>query len=529
MNIRIKMAISILCFYSIALLPGIVWCDEKAVIILLDASESMRGKNIDIAKNSVLYWINESKMITDSDAVGMRLIGGNDCRNSERIVSVRKGSKKKFTPTLFDKITAGGNTPLTYSFLSAVNDLERAGLKNKIVILFTDGKENCGKNPNPCKVIKQEMEKDELLKVFLVDISGYFTSDMLKCIRKIATATVSWKNLSQPKAFTQKMESGMKRLYTSKEGEGDLFVAAIGSDEKEKEIFYDILDQNGDIYKKGNISGKSLKIDAGVYSIRTEKENFVCLEASRNRNNLLDNFLIKNNKKTLLKCYENRGVLNVALFDGKCNSKSTKFQIVRQGETSYETGGATNENIVLFPGRYLLSFYEIYPAVEKDVVVVAGKSEKMIIKDFGQIHVKVNTIDKKNMVRRIVLRRHDADKEFSIRSNETVTVLKGKYDLELIGGCRGRKKGILIQGCELNEVGIDDCCQLIFTPGQRIKEGNLVVIRDVKTGQTYSGAVGESINLKCNITADIIIDGYEALDINMEGKRSMNFNENIFE
>jgi von Willebrand factor type A domain len=132
--------------------------------IILDASYSMNQtigtrKKIDIAKESVTQIVKE---LPDDVTVGLRIYGHRidtgkpgDCEDSELVVPFRKVDKNAIISKV-KAVKALGNTPIAYSLSQLAADF-RGAPGEKIVILATDGKEDC--KGNPPSAVKELQEK----------------------------------------------------------------------------------------------------------------------------------------------------------------------------------------------------------------------------------------------------------------------------------------------------------------------------------------------------------------------------------
>ncbi|MDB6034250.1 MAG: Mg-chelatase subunit ChlD [Verrucomicrobiales bacterium] len=132
--------------------------------IILDASYSMNQtigirKKIDIAKEALTQIVKE---LPDDVTVGLRIYGHRidtgkpgDCEDSELVVPFRKVDKNAIISRV-KAVKALGNTPIAYSLGQLAADF-RGAPGEKIVILATDGKEDC--NGNPPSAVRELQEK----------------------------------------------------------------------------------------------------------------------------------------------------------------------------------------------------------------------------------------------------------------------------------------------------------------------------------------------------------------------------------
>jgi ribosomal protein L14 len=125
--------------------------------LVLDCSGSMRERKrkidgklkIDVAKE-VMRNIIES--LPDDMEVALRVYGHRikegrpgDCQDSQLIVPFGKLNKSRLLQQV-QKIKALGTTPLAYSLENAAGDFPK-GSGEKLIVLVTDGKEECGGDP----------------------------------------------------------------------------------------------------------------------------------------------------------------------------------------------------------------------------------------------------------------------------------------------------------------------------------------------------------------------------------------------
>ena len=151
------------------------------ILFIFDASKSMlskwqSGKKIDIAKNLLSNMVDSLKDIENLE-IGLRVYGHRssfppqDCDDTYLEVNFLKANnavdmiKKKLRV-----IKARGTTPIARSLEEGAKDLEAAGDGRNIVILITDGKEECGMDP--CAISRFYQEKGIILKPFVIGIGS---------------------------------------------------------------------------------------------------------------------------------------------------------------------------------------------------------------------------------------------------------------------------------------------------------------------------------------------------------------------
>lgn len=176
--------------YRVALRKGpgpgtlrVLWEEGKVmagatVELILDASGSMRSRKnkvdgklkIDVAKDVMSEIIG---LLPDDSQVGLRVYGHRkkegtkgDCQDSQLVVGIGDLDRKALLSAV-SRIKALGTTPIAYSLEQAGKDLARVE-GPKLIVLVTDGKEEC--KADPAAVVKQL--KDEGIDV-RVDIVGF--------------------------------------------------------------------------------------------------------------------------------------------------------------------------------------------------------------------------------------------------------------------------------------------------------------------------------------------------------------------
>jgi Ca-activated chloride channel homolog len=175
----------ILSLVFVVLLPFLAFADGQRVILVMDASGSMRGKingqtKMAIAKEVVAKVVGSWK---PEDELGLVVYGHRDknsCDDIETVIEPGKLDSSDFISKV-EGLLPKGKTPMTQAVLQAADAL-RYQDKPATVILVSDGIENC--NLDPCEVAAQ-LEKEGInLTVHTV---GFGLDDegainQLKCI-----------------------------------------------------------------------------------------------------------------------------------------------------------------------------------------------------------------------------------------------------------------------------------------------------------------------------------------------------------
>ena len=148
------------------------------ILFIFDASQSMlgrwqSGRKIDIAKKLLSNMVDSLKDIENLE-IGLRVYGHKsgyppqDCDDTHLEVNFLKANhavdliKKKLLV-----IRAKGTTPIAHSLEEGAKDFPSDDARN-IVILITDGKEECGMNP--CAVSRLFQRKGIILKPFVIGV-----------------------------------------------------------------------------------------------------------------------------------------------------------------------------------------------------------------------------------------------------------------------------------------------------------------------------------------------------------------------
>ena len=147
------------------------------ILFIFDASQSMlgrwqSGRKIDIAKNLLSNMVDSLKNIKNLE-LGLRVYGHKsgyppkDCDDTHLEVNFLKASyaadiiKKKLSV-----IRSRGTTPIAKSLEEGAKDFPDNG--RNIVILITDGKDECGMDP--CAVSRAYQTKGIILKPFIIGV-----------------------------------------------------------------------------------------------------------------------------------------------------------------------------------------------------------------------------------------------------------------------------------------------------------------------------------------------------------------------
>ena len=148
------------------------------ILFIFDASQSMKtkwqsGRKIDIAKNLLSNMVDSLKDIENLE-IGLRVYGHQkgypnyDCDDTKREINFLPAIKAAdMIKAKLSMISAKGTTPIARSLEEGAKDFPSGDARN-IVILITDGKEECGMDP--CAVSRLYQRKGIILKPFVIGI-----------------------------------------------------------------------------------------------------------------------------------------------------------------------------------------------------------------------------------------------------------------------------------------------------------------------------------------------------------------------
>lgn len=149
------------------------------ILFIFDASQSMlgrwqSGRKIDIAKNLLSNMVDSLKNIKNLE-IGLRVYGHKsgyppqDCDDTHLEVNFLKAdSAVKIIKKKLSVIKSRGTTPIGKSLEEGAKDFKAAGNARNIVILITDGKEECG--IDPCEVSRFYQKEGIILKPFIIGV-----------------------------------------------------------------------------------------------------------------------------------------------------------------------------------------------------------------------------------------------------------------------------------------------------------------------------------------------------------------------
>lgn len=158
------------------------------ILFLLDASQSMYGRwqsdiKFNIARN-ILGKVLDSLREVENVEVALRVYGHQHsyppqvCSDSRLEVPFSKDSFSRIKSRL-SSIVPKGTSPIAYSLEQSAHDFPPCDQCRNIVILITDGIEEC--NGDPCAISRQLQKNGVILKPFIIGIGKNF-ADAFNCV-----------------------------------------------------------------------------------------------------------------------------------------------------------------------------------------------------------------------------------------------------------------------------------------------------------------------------------------------------------
>jgi Ca-activated chloride channel family protein len=162
------------------------------ILFLFDASQSMLGKwnqnrKIDVSTRLLKEIVDSLKPLSNVE-LALRVYGHQshvppqDCGDTKLEVPFAKGNHEKIKDFLTD-LTPKGTTPIAYSLEQAGGDFPKGTGTRNIIILITDGIEEC--DGDPCAISAALQSKGITLKPFIIGVG--LTTDLitqLDCVGK---------------------------------------------------------------------------------------------------------------------------------------------------------------------------------------------------------------------------------------------------------------------------------------------------------------------------------------------------------
>ncbi len=150
---------------------------KTRILFVFDASQSMSGywesdQKINIARNFLIGVVDSLETLTNVQ-MALRVYGHQspvfmkDCQDTKLEVTFDVNNSHKIRQKL-RFLKPNGNTPIAYSLEQSANDFPPCNDCRNIIIMITDGIEECG--GDPCAVSRKLQEQGITLKPFVIGI-----------------------------------------------------------------------------------------------------------------------------------------------------------------------------------------------------------------------------------------------------------------------------------------------------------------------------------------------------------------------
>jgi Ca-activated chloride channel family protein len=171
---------------------------NKRVLFILDGSGSMNEKwqsetKWDMAISTLSSLIDSFEKVNSDFEIGIRVLGHQYHKNQQRCddTKLEIPFSKELTfdkvNSLLKQLSPKGYTPLAYTIGESEKDFGGDIKTQNIVILITDGLENC--NGNPCEVAARLKEKNIFINPYIIGLGiDSLESQNLECIGKYIDA-----------------------------------------------------------------------------------------------------------------------------------------------------------------------------------------------------------------------------------------------------------------------------------------------------------------------------------------------------
>lgn len=166
------------------------------ILFVFDASQSMFGRwqsdmKINIAQKLLISLLDSLKSTPDLE-LGLRVYGHQknfppqDCDDTKLEIPLAKANTEKIK-TKLKSLTPRGTTPIALSLEKSADDFPPCPNCRNIIILITDGLEECG--GDPCAVSQRLQNKGIVLKPFVIGIGNSEMSKYFDCVGTYFDAT----------------------------------------------------------------------------------------------------------------------------------------------------------------------------------------------------------------------------------------------------------------------------------------------------------------------------------------------------
>lgn len=169
--------------------------EKTRLLFVFDASQSMFGlwnhqQKIFVARNILSNWIDSLENVENLE-LALRVYGDKYsvppqiCDDSRLVVPFADNNIKRIKKALRE-IVPKGTTPITYALEQAANDFPECKNCRNIIVLITDGIEECG--GDPCEASLKLQQKGIILKPFVIGIGEDF-NNAFDCVGTFIQAT----------------------------------------------------------------------------------------------------------------------------------------------------------------------------------------------------------------------------------------------------------------------------------------------------------------------------------------------------
>lgn len=170
----------------------------KRVLFILDGSGSMNERwqgesKWDMAVHTLSNLIDSFEQVNKDFEIGIRVLGHqypkamNRCDDTKLELDFSNDLNFQKVHQILKKIKPQGQTPLAYSIEQSEKDFSDDIKVQNIVVLITDGLENC--NGNPCEVAARLREKNIFINPYIIGLGiDSLESQKLECIGKFIDA-----------------------------------------------------------------------------------------------------------------------------------------------------------------------------------------------------------------------------------------------------------------------------------------------------------------------------------------------------
>lgn len=171
---------------------------NKRVLFILDGSGSMNERwqaetKWDMAVSTLSSLIDSFEKVNRDFEIGIRVLGHQYAKNQQRCddtkleIEFSKELTFEKVNNLLKKLSPKGYTPLAYTIGESEKDFGGDIKTQNIIILITDGLENC--NGNPCEVASRLREKNIFINPYIIGLGiDSLDSKNLECIGKYIDA-----------------------------------------------------------------------------------------------------------------------------------------------------------------------------------------------------------------------------------------------------------------------------------------------------------------------------------------------------